>query len=198
MIDFNAAFVEHFGSGLDKTPTKKKKVSSEQYEREKLKMMLDPQRLQKEFDRRMGKPEKIDPITVYGPSMIWVKTKEGYIDIPKVNREDMIKRGLYLLFYKGKVIKVGCFGEGVVSNNKTRMASYRSMGRNLKPGERVSNGSYKTIKVVNDLLEVGDTIEVKFIELPDDMYLNGYRWKVDLYEEEMKLKEKYKDTLLLS
>jgi len=126
--------------------------------------------------------------------MIITKVKEGKIDVPRIAKEDIIKRGLYTLTYKGKVIKVGCYGEGVGSNNQTRFASYRSMGLSILPG----NGSYKTIKTLDENLEVGDQVEVTFIPLPEDIYQDGYRWKVDLYHEEQKLKTQYQDTLWLT
>ncbi len=122
------------------------------------------------------------------------KLKEGLIDVPKVPKESIIKRGLYTLAYKGKVFKVGIYGEGVKSNNKTRFSAYRSMGLNIKPG----NGSYKTMKVINEKLNIGDEIQVTFIKLPEDRMLDGYKWKVDLYNEEDILKNKYKDTLWLN
>ena len=126
--------------------------------------------------------------------MIITKEGEGLIDVPLISQENIIKRGLYTLTYKGKVIKVGCFGEGVNSNNKTRFASYRSMGLWIAPG----NGSYKTIKILNEKLKIGDQVEVTFIPLPEDIYQDGYWWKVDLYKEEEKLKTQYKDTLWLT
>ncbi len=53
------------------------------------------------------------------------------------------------------------------------------------------------MKVLNEKLEVGDIVEVTFIELPKDRYIDGYWWKVDLYIEEQKLKDQY-NTLWLS
>ena len=126
--------------------------------------------------------------------MIITKVKEGLIDVPIVKKENIIKRGLYTLTFKGEIIKVGCYGEGVSSNSYTRFASYRNKGKNIIPG----NGSYKTMKVINENLNVGDTIKVDFIELPGDIEVFGYKWKVDLYHEEDKLKKKYKDTLWLT
>ena len=60
------------------------------------------------------------------------------------------------------------------------------MGKKLTPG----NGSYKTIKVLNENLKVGERVEVRFKELPQDIEMNGYKWKVDLYHEEEKLKKR--------
>lgn len=126
--------------------------------------------------------------------MIITKVEEGYLDVPLISKENLIERGLYTLTYKDKVVKVGCYGEGVNSNNYTRFAAYRNKGKDITPG----NGSYKTMKVLNENLEVGDTVEVTFIELPKDRYIDGYWWKVDLYAEEQKLKNQYSDTLWLT
>ena len=126
--------------------------------------------------------------------MYITKLKEGKLEVPIISKENTIKRGLYTLVYKGKVIKVGCYGEGVTSNNKTRFSAYRNMGMNLVPG----NGSYKTMKVLNENLKIGEKIEVNFIELPKDIFMKGHWWKVDLYHEEDKLKKEYKNTLWLS
>ena len=68
------------------------------------------------------------------------------------------------------------------------------MGKNITPG----NGSYKTMKVLNENLKVGEQIEVRFKELPSDIEMNGYKWKVDLYHEEDKLKQQYKNSLWLT
>lgn len=122
------------------------------------------------------------------------KLKEDYIEVPIIPKNKMIRRGLYTLTYKRKVIKVGIYGEGVNSNNRTRFGNYRCKGKKNTPG----NGSYKTIKVLNEKMEVGDVVKVKFIKLPDDIEMEGYTWKVDLYHEEEKLKEKHKNTLWLT
>ena len=126
--------------------------------------------------------------------MIIKKISEGYIDVPLIPKDKVIKRGLYILVYKGRIIKVGIYGEGNSSTNKSRFASYRNSGKYLKPG----NGSYKTMKVLDEKLEVGDTVEVRFKELPEDRMIDGYRWKVDLYYEEKKLNDTYKNSLWLS
>tara|TARA_R100000541_G_scaffold58172_1_gene69097 strand:- start:489 stop:869 length:381 start_codon:yes stop_codon:yes gene_type:complete len=125
--------------------------------------------------------------------MIITKIKEGYIDVPKISKEDTIKNGLYILVYNGSIIKVGIYGEGVNSNNKSRFSAYRSKGKNIIPG----NGSYKTMEVLNEKLKVGDTVEARFKRVPEDRIIDGYKWKVDLYHEEKKLKDIYKDSLWL-
>ena len=126
--------------------------------------------------------------------MYITKLKEGYIDVPIISKENIIKRGLYIMVYKGKIIKVGIYGEGVNSDNKSRFYSYRAVGKNIIPG----NGSYKTMKKINENLKVGEQIEVRFKELPGDIEMSGYRWKVDLYHEEDKLKKEYKNSLWLN
>ena len=126
--------------------------------------------------------------------MTITKVDEGLIDVPIVKKDNIIKRGLYTLTFKGKVIKVGIYGEGVNSNNYTRFAAYRNKGKDITPG----NGSYKTMKLINENLKVGDEIKVDWIELPGDIELNGYMWKVDLYHEEDKLKNKHQKTLWLT
>ena len=126
--------------------------------------------------------------------MIIKKLKKGYIDVPIISKENIIRRGLYFMIFKGSIIKVGIYGEGVKSTNKSRFAAYRNMGKEIKP----KNGSYKTMKVLNEKLNVGDQIEIRFIQLPDDKIIDGYRWKIDLYHEEEKYKETYKDSLWLN
>ena len=125
--------------------------------------------------------------------MIITKIKEGYIDVPKISKEDTIKNGLYILVYNGSIIKVGIYGEGVNSTNKSRFSAYRSKGKNIVPG----NGSYETMRVLNEKLEVGDTVEARFKKFPDDRIIDGHKWKVDLYYEEKKLKDTYKNSLWL-
>ena len=126
--------------------------------------------------------------------MYITKIEEGKLEVPQIPKENIIKRGLYTLVYKGKVIKVGCFGEGIFSNNKTIFSSYRNMGMNLVP----VNGSYKTMKVLNENLKIGEKVEVIFKKLPTDVYMDGFWWKVDLYREEEKLKKEFKDSLWLT
>ena len=55
--------------------------------------------------------------------MYITKIKEGKLEVPIISKENIIKRGLYTLTYKNKVIKVGCYGEGVSSNNYNALGS---------------------------------------------------------------------------
>ena len=52
----------------------------------------------------------------------------------------------------------------VNSNSKSRFSAYRSKGKDITPG----NGSYKTMKVLNEKLKVGEHIDVAFKSLPED------------------------------
>ena len=126
--------------------------------------------------------------------MIITKVREGYIHVPIIAKKDIIKRGLYIFIYKGQVIKGGSYGLGFYSNNKTRFHMYRSVGLRMFSG----NGSYNTMKILNEKLKVGDTIEVTFIPLPENIYQDGCLQKVDVYKEEKKLQAQYKDTLWLA
>ena len=136
--------------------------------------------------------------------MIITKTKEGYIDVPIIAKKDIIKRGLYTFTYKGQVIKGGVFGLGVYSNNKTRFSMYRSVGSRMGSVQNVEkllatkNGSYNTMKTLNEKLKVGDAIEVTFIPFPENIYQDGCLQKVDVLKEEKKLQAQYKDTLWLA
>ena len=58
--------------------------------------------------------------------------------------------------------------------------------------------SYKTMKVLNENLKIGEKVEVIFKKLPTDIYMDGFWWKVDLYREEEKLKKEFKDSLWLT
>ena len=126
--------------------------------------------------------------------MIITKVREGYIHVPIIAKKDIIKRGLYIFIYKGQVIKGGCYGLGATSNNKQRFQTYRTIGLRMVPG----NGSYNTMKTLNEKLKVGDTIEVTFIPLPENIYQDGCLQKVDIRKEEKKLQAQYKDTLWLA
>ena len=126
--------------------------------------------------------------------MIITKVREGYIHVPIIAKKDIIKRGLYIFIYKGQVIKGGCYGLGATSNNKQRFQTYRTIGLRMVPG----NGSYNTMKTLNEKLKVGDTIEVTFIPLPENIYQDGCLQKVDVRKEEKKLQAQYKDTLWLA
>ena len=130
------------------------------------------------------------------------KIEEGLIDVPQLPEHAILDQGLYIMVFD-KPVKVGVFGEGVKSNSKTRFNNYRSVGKNLlsilNGTKKYSNGSVKTMKVLNEKLLPGESVDVYFKPLPPSRILeDGYTYKVDLYTEEHKFKNKYKDTLWLT
>lgn len=126
------------------------------------------------------------------------KIEEGIVDVPHLPEEYILEQGLYIMLFNDIPIKVGIFGEGVGSNSKTRFNTYRSVGKNLNTISYI-NGSVKTIQLINDNLLPGETVDVYFKPLPSSKVLeDGYTYKVDLYVEEHKLKNKYKETLWLN
>lgn len=129
------------------------------------------------------------------------KIAEGVIDVPKLPSNAVLSQGLYIMLFE-EPIKVGIFGEGVSSNSRSRFNSYRSMGKNLNSilngTKNYSNGSLKTMEIINKKLIPGESVDVYFKPLPASRVLeDGYTYKVDLYVEEDKLKKRYKDTLWL-
>lgn len=126
------------------------------------------------------------------------KVSEGLLEVPVIPDEYILDQGLYIMLFGDVPIKVGIFGEGVSSNSKTRFSNYRTVGKNLDNIE-YSNGSVKTMQILNDKLLPTETVEVYFKPLPPSRVLeDGYTYKVDMYAEEDKLKNKYKETLWLS
>lgn len=130
------------------------------------------------------------------------KLAEGVIDVPYLLDEYILKQGLYIMLFEDTPVKVGIFGEGVKSDSKSRFETYRTVGKNLESylnGSKKSNGSVKTMRILNESLLPGESVDVYFKPLPGSRVLeDGYTYKVDLYIEEHKLKNKYKDTLWLS
>lgn len=130
------------------------------------------------------------------------KVEEGVIDVPILPKEYKLNQGVYIIVFGETPIKVGCFGEGVSSNSQTRFSSYRTVGKNLTSyleSNKKQNGSVQTMKVLNEKLLPGETVDVYFKPLPDSRVLeDGYTYKVDLYIEEHKLKNKYKNSLWLT
>ena len=126
------------------------------------------------------------------------KISEGIIDVPSLPAKAELDQGVYIMLFDSTPIKVGCFGEGVNSNSVSRFNNYRSVGKNLNTID-YSNGSVKTMKVLNDKLLPGESIDVYFKALPGSRVLeDGYTYKVDLYIEENTLKNKYKNSLWLT
>ena len=126
------------------------------------------------------------------------KISEGIIDVPSLPAKAELDQGVYIMLFGTTPIKVGCFGEGVNSNSVSRFNNYRSVGKNLNTID-YNNGSVKTMKVLNDKLLPGESIDVYFKPLPGSKVLeDGYTYKVDLYIEENTLKNKYKNSLWLT
>lgn len=129
------------------------------------------------------------------------KISSHFINIPQLPKIYNLRRGIYMWLYKGTVIKVGIFGEGTKSNASTRYASYRSVNKNIKKylnRDNKNNGSVVPILTLINKLLVGEKIEVVFKEIPENKIIDGYPYKVDLYQLEENYKQKYKDTLWLN
>lgn len=130
------------------------------------------------------------------------KIKEGLIEVPKLPDDCILDQGLYIMLFGDVPIKVGIFGEGVGSTSKSRFNTYRTVGKNLTEyleGNKKQNGSVKTMQMLNDKLLPTESIDVYFKPLPPSRVLeDGYTYKVDLYIEEDKLKNKYKEMLWLN
>ena len=130
------------------------------------------------------------------------KISEGVIDVPTLPSNAELDQGIYIMMYVETPIKVGCFGEGVTSNSKSRFVTYRTVGKNLSEylnGGKKQNGSVKTMRIINEKLRPGESVDVYFKPLPASRVLDdGYTYKVDLYKEENKLKNKYKNSLWLT
>ena len=130
------------------------------------------------------------------------KEREYKLYVPILLENQIFKLGIYLWKYKGKVIKVGIFGEGVNSNSKTRYATYRTAGRNLYGyifKNLTPNGSVKPMRVLNKKMKTGEKIEVEFAQIPNKViWKDNLPFKVDLYALEEYYKQKYKDTLWLN
>lgn len=126
------------------------------------------------------------------------KVAEGKIDVPLLPKEYRIKEGFYKMIFNKVPIKIGIFGEGVAAGSHDRFKGYRTTGKRLNT-IRYQNGSYKSMKVLDSKLKVGDSVDVYFYSVPERVVLeNGYTYKVDLYDIESKLKTKYKNTLWLT
>ena len=130
------------------------------------------------------------------------KLNDYVISVPKIPSNLEVDTGVYLWYYKNKVVKVGIFGEGVSSNSYTRYSTYRSVGKNLygylHEGKRW-NGSVVPMKLLNENLEIGEEVKVYFAQTPSGTtWKDGLPYKVDLYILEEYYKNLYKETLWLT
>lgn len=130
------------------------------------------------------------------------KEKDFSIAVPKLPEEFKHKAGIYQWTYKGKVVKIGIFGEGITSNAYSRYATYRSVGKSLQGylfENKKQNGSVKPMKVLNEKLQQGESVEVHICKVSEELLnLNGLPYRVDLYALEEFYKNKNKETLWLS
>ena len=95
------------------------------------------------------------------------KVSEGEIEVPQVPYD--IDSGIYLIKIRGRVRKVGEFGSGK-AGAKARFSTYRSVGKRLRefyddPGKK-TNGSVITMKMLDEVLEVGESVDVYVSALP--------------------------------
>ena len=99
--------------------------------------------------------------------MKFTKVSEGMIDVPIVPYD--VESGIYLIKIRGRVRKVGEFGSGKATAY-ARFSTYRSVGKRLLEfyegsGKKV-NGSLITMKMLNEVLEVGESVDIYVSTLP--------------------------------
>ena len=144
----------------------------------------------------------MDSILEFKKAFSLTKEDNFSIAVPKLPEEFKYKAGVYQWIYKGVVVKVGIFGEGISSNAYTRYATYRSVGRALHsylPTNKKQNGSVKPMKVLNEKLEQGESVDVHICKVPEELRnIQGLLYRVDLYALEEFYKSKNKQTLWLS
>jgi len=130
------------------------------------------------------------------------KQEDFLIAVPKLPQEFKYKAGVYQWMYKGRVVKVGIFGEGVYSSAYSRYSTYRSVGKALHSylsTNKKQNGSVKPMKVLNEKLQQGESVEVYICKVPEELRsIDGLLYRVDLYALEESYKSKNKETLWLS
>ena len=127
------------------------------------------------------------------------KTKKGVIYVPPlgINHQHNIPVGIYEWEFTNP-IKFGLFGEGVSSNASSRYNTYRTVGKNLWKYEGGENGSVESMKILDKILKVNESINVYFYEVINPIIeIDGVRYDVNLACIEKEAKEEYKDTLIL-
>ena len=133
------------------------------------------------------------------------KKSYGEIIVPALgkNSEFNFPIGLYEWEFNSKILKCGLFGEGVSSTASKRYASYRNVGKYLwdflQNPKKNTNGSYKPMKILNEILKEGESISVYFYEVTDPIVnVGGTRYKIDLASIEKEMKEYNRDTIILN
>jgi len=121
------------------------------------------------------------------------KTGKHQIDVPILPKKYQWSKGIYTIIFKGTKRKIGIFGTGK-SGGYERFSSYRTVGQDISKVQ--GNGSYKTMKILNEKLKVGEKASVHFQKVPEDRIINGIPYIVDLYKIERELQEKSKNLWL--
>jgi len=121
------------------------------------------------------------------------KIGENQINVPILPKKYQWSKGVYTIIFKGTKRKIGIFGTGK-SGAYERFISYRTVGQDLSKVYR--NGSYKTMKILNEKLKIGEKVSIHFQKVPKDRIINGVSYVVDLYKIERELQEKYKNLWL--
>jgi hypothetical protein len=144
----------------------------------------------------------MDSILQFEKAFSLTKQEDFLIAVPKLPQEFKYKAGVYQWRYRGRVVKVGIFGEGVHSSAYSRYSTYRSVGKALYSylsTNKKQNGSVKPMKVLNEKLQQGESVEVHICKVPEELRnIDGLLYRVDLYALEEFYKNKNKQTLWLS
>ena len=117
------------------------------------------------------------------------KIGENQIDVPILPKKYQWSKGVYTIIFKGTKRKIGIFGTGK-SGAYERFTSYRTVGQDIS--KIANNGSYKTMKILNEKLKVEEKVSVHFQKVPEDRIINGIPYIVDLYKIERELQKKCK------
>jgi hypothetical protein len=144
----------------------------------------------------------MDNILEFKKAFSLTKEEDYSIIVPKLPEQFKYKAGVYQWIYQGAVVKVGIFGEGISSNAYSRYSTYRSVGKALHSylsTNKKQNGSVKPMKVLNEKLKQGESVEVHICKVPEELRsIDGLLYRVDLYALEESYKSKNKETLWLS
>lgn len=124
--------------------------------------------------------------------MKFTKVSEGVIEVPAVPYD--VESGIYLIKVRGRVRKVGEFGSGR-SGAYARFSTYRSVGKRLlefyEDSTKKHNGSVITMKMLNEVLEVGEEVVVMISELPGMIEYEGLPYTPSTTVIEKREKERF-------
>jgi hypothetical protein len=129
------------------------------------------------------------------PHILTITKEPNSLDIPNISTEYKDIPCVYYLLYKNNVIKVGR-----TTDIYSRFADYRSEAK-IYPEHKI-NGSWRTVKKLYEIMDVGETIEVyaDFIKIKKQYEIHEGRriyLTVDLRKTEKDEQDKYRETLLL-